>query len=185
MFDHLSKDFGTPIEIAIVEGDPVMGENLRQSVESIPDTRCIGVWNSAASGLKKIDAFRPTVVLMDIDLPDMSGIKATALLKRFLPEIHVIILSTGDDHERVVEALKAGARGFLLKPETFGRSQPANAPQCGLMLGAIARRATEALHRSPARTSRNDAAAVLSAREIEVARLIADGLTNKEIGSQL
>lgn len=168
MIDSLSPDVGAPTEVGIIEGDVALGENLRRSLESVPGTRCIGVWNTAEKGLRSIDALRPKIVLMDIDPPGMSGIKATALLKRFLPETQVIIISTDDDRERIHEALRAGACGFLYKPSG--------------LVPSIARRVSETLlnHR-PA----PDGTGSLTDREAQVAGLIAEGLTNKEIGVRL
>jgi DNA-binding NarL/FixJ family response regulator len=184
MFDQLPENSGDTIEVGIVEGNHSLGESLRQTVDSIPDTRCIGVWSTAEIGLKKIEAFRPLIVLMDIDLPGMSGIKATALLKRFLPDIQVIIVSASDDHERILEALKAGARGFLLKPSAPPRrhqSRSVNPFDHALTFTTIARRVAETLHKIPAKPKRSKEPSILTVREAQVTRLISEGLSNKEI----
>nr|MCU0750563.1 response regulator [Akkermansiaceae bacterium] len=65
------------IDVAIVEDNAALGNGLRKIVESASDFRCVGVWTTAEDALKKIDAFRPQVVLMDINLPGMSGSEAT------------------------------------------------------------------------------------------------------------
>ncbi len=177
-----------PIEVAIVEDNQALGESLQRVVESMPEARCIGVWTTAEEGLKKIDAFRPSIVLMDINLPGMSGIEATALLKRFLPEIQVIIVTVHREHEKIFDALKAGACGYLIK-----RSRAADVRQaildvhCGgaPMSAEIARRVVEAFHQPLAKTQENQETVHLSQRESEVAQLIAEGLANKEIADRL
>lgn len=177
-----------PIEVAIVEDNQALGESLQRVVESMPEARCIGVWTTAEEGLKKIDAFRPSIVLMDINLPGMSGIEATALLKRFLPEIQVIIVTVHREHEKIFDALKAGACGYLIK-----RSRAADVRQAILdvhsggapMSAEIARRVVEAFHQPQSKTQDNQETVHLSQRESEVAQLIAEGLANKEIADRL
>ncbi len=176
------------IEVAIIEDNVALGESLQKVVESIPNAICIGVWGTAEEGLKKIDAFRPSIVLMDINLPGMSGIEATALLKRFLPEIQVIIVTVHREHEKIFDALKAGACGYLVK-----RSRAADVRQAILdvhsggapMSAEIARRVVEAFHDSSPKTANEPEPVRLSQRETDVAQLIAEGLANKEIADRL
>lgn len=184
----MPNDPAKPIEVAIVEDNPALGESLQRVVESIPDARCIGVWKTAEEGLRKIDAFRPSIVLMDINLPGMSGIEATALLKRALPEIQVIIVTVHREHEKIFDALKAGACGYLLK-----RSRAADVRQAILdvhsggapMSAEIARRVVEAFHDNRPKDPNEAEPVHLSQRETDVAKLIAEGLANKEIADRL
>ena len=177
-----------PIQVAIIEDNRALGESLKLVVESIPDAICMGVWGSAEEGLKKIDAFRPSIVLMDINLPGMSGIEATALLKRHLPEIQVIIVTVHREHEKIFDALKAGACGYLIK-----RSRAADVRQAILdvhsggapMSAEIARRVVEAFHDNTPKSADESEPVRLSQRETDVAQLIAEGLANKEIADRL
>lgn len=173
-------------EIAIVEDNAALGNGLCKIVESAPDFRCIGVWTSAEEALKKVDAFRPQVVLMDINLPGMSGIEATARIKHHLPDIQVIMVTVYRDHDQIFAALKAGASGYLLK-----RSTPEEVRQAirdvrsggAPMSAEIARRVVEAFHQ-PVKSP--DAAMVkLSKRETEILELLTTGLANKEIADRL
>lgn len=176
------------IQVAIIEDNRALGESLQKVVESIPDAICMGVWGSAEEGLKKIDAFRPSIVLMDINLPGMSGIEATALLKRHLPEIQVIIVTVHREHEKIFDALKAGACGYLIK-----RSRAADVRQAILdvhsggapMSAEIARRVVEAFHDNTPSAVNEQEPVRLSQRETAVAQLIAEGLANKEIADRL
>jgi DNA-binding NarL/FixJ family response regulator len=118
----------------------------------------------------------------------MSGIEATALLKRDMPEIQVIIVTVHRENEKIFEALKAGACGYLIK-----RSRAAEVRQAILdvhaggapMSAEIARRVVEAFHSPLPKTAPEEAAVHLSNRETAVAKLVAEGLANKEIADRL
>jgi len=182
----MSNSRGQVTEVAIVEDNPALGNGLRKIVESASDFRCLGVWTSAEEALKKIDAFRPHVVMMDINLPGMSGIDATARIKRHLPEIQVIMVTIYRDHDQIFAALKAGASGYLLK-----RSTPEEVRQAirdvrsggAPMSAEIARRVVEAFHQ-PIQASDTDNIA-LSKREKEILEHLSKGLANKEIADRL
>lgn len=173
------------IEVGIVEDTAALGESLRQIIESTDGFRCAGVWPTAEDGLKKIDAFRPKIVLMDINLPGMSGIEATARLKQFLPEILVIMVTVYRDHDKIFAALRAGASGYLLKRSSPDEVRDAIRDVCtggAPMSPEIARRVVEAFHQ-PARTPEEEVH--LSPRETEILELLCEGLANKEIADRL
>lgn len=173
-------------DVAIVEDNAALGAGLRKIVESAADFRCVGVWTSAEEALKKIEAFRPQVVLMDINLPGISGIEATARIKRHLPEMQVIMVTVYRDHDQIFAALKAGASGYLLK-----RSTPEEVRQAirdvrsggAPMSAEIARRVVEAFHQPLKAPVEDDVK--LSKREKEILEHLTKGLANKEIGDRL
>src|SRR5215210_1917567 len=154
--------------IAIVEDNAGLGASLRRLVESTPECQCVGVWKTGEEAVAKVPAFRPDVVLMDIHMPGISGIEATALLKAQMPELLVIMVTVYRDHDKIFDALKAGACGYLLK-----RSSPSEVRQALLevraggapMSAEIARRVVETFHRplAPAEESLH-----LSKRETEI-----------------
>jgi DNA-binding NarL/FixJ family response regulator len=175
-------------DVAIVEDNAALGSSLKKVVESDATLRCIGVWTTAEDALKKIDAFRPHIVLMDINLPGMSGIEATARLKQYLPDIKVVMVTVYRDHDKIFAALKAGACGYLLK-----RSNPAEVREAihdvrsggAPMSPEIARRVVEAFHQ-PVKSSPSTVDEVkLSKRETEILELLCEGLANKEIADRL
>lgn len=177
------------IDVAIVEDNAALGNGLRKIVESATDFRCVGVWTTAEEALKKIDAFRPQVVLMDINLPGMSGIEATARIKHHLPDMQVIMVTVYRDHDQIFAALKAGASGYLVK-----RSTPEEVRQAirdvrsggAPMSAEIARRVVEAFHqplKSASPAAGDDVK--LSKRETEILELLTKGLANKEIADRL
>jgi DNA-binding NarL/FixJ family response regulator len=175
-------------DVAIVEDNAALGAGLRKIVESASDFRCVGVWTSAEDALKKIDAFRPQVVLMDINLPGMSGIEATSRIKRYLPEMQVIMVTVYRDHDQIFAALKAGASGYLLK-----RSTPEEVRQAirdvrsggAPMSAEIARRVVEAFHQPLKSPEHGGEEVKLSKRETEILELLTKGLANKEIADRL
>lgn len=185
----MSENPTEPTDVAIVEDNSALGTSLRKIVESDPSLRCVGVWPSAEEALKKIDAFRPQVVLMDINLPGMSGVEATARIRQFLPDIKVIMVTVYRDHDKIFSALKSGACGYLLK-----RSTPAEVREAihdvrtggAPMSPEIARRVVEAFHMPLTRQSQEQAEEVkLSKRETEILELLCEGLANKEIADRL
>ena len=175
-------------DIGIVEDNAALGISLRKIIESDPTLRCIGVWGTAEDALRKIDAFRPHIVLMDINLPGMSGIEATARLKQHLPDIKVVMVTVYREHDQIFAALKAGACGYLLK-----RSNPAEVREAihdvrgggAPMSPEIARRVVEAFHQpvKPGPSTLDDVK--LSKRETEILELLCEGLANKEIADRL
>jgi DNA-binding NarL/FixJ family response regulator len=175
-------------DVAIVEDNAALGSSLKKVVESDASLRCIGVWTTAEDALKKIDAFRPQIVLMDINLPGMSGIEATARLKQHLPDVKVVMVTVYRDHDKIFAALKAGACGYLLK-----RSNPAEVREAihdvrtggAPMSPEIARRVVEAFHQ-PVKAEPSLLEEVkLSKRETEILELLCEGLANKEIADRL
>ena len=181
-YDSLPMD--RPLSVGIVEGDRALGANLRRMFEATPSTRCVGVWNSAKEGLTQIDALRPQVVLMNTNLPGMPVDRATALIRRFLPKTQVLIISDDGDTRKINEAFQAGACGYLVVPKAGGRS--AGTPMPVDFVHAVA-----AVARGGAEESENlavvrqDKSLALTERETTVARLISEGLTNKEIADRM
>jgi DNA-binding NarL/FixJ family response regulator len=171
--------------IAIVEDNAGLARSLRRIVETMPDCQCVGVWKSGEDALAKVPAFKPDVVLMDIHMPGISGIEATARLKVELPELLIVMVTVYADHDKIFDALKAGACGYLLKcssPDEVRQAifdvRKGGAP----MSPEIARRVVEAFHRPPPKPEET---VHLSKRETEVLDLLAEGLGNKEIADRL
>jgi DNA-binding NarL/FixJ family response regulator len=173
------------VKIAIVEDQPEVRENWSKLINSFPDFECVCACVSGEEALREIPKFRPSVVLMDIFLPRMSGIECTAQIKELLPETRIIILTAMNDKELIFLALQAGADGYLLK-----RTKPADLRSALLdviaggspMSSEIARRVVESFHRK-AKTI--DKSLNLSAREEEILVLLSKGYSNKAIADQL
>lgn len=176
------------IEVAIVEDNAALGNGLRKIVESATDFRCVGLWTTAEEALRKIDAFRPRVVLMDINLPGISGIEATARIRQQLAEIQIIMVTVYRDHDQIFAALKAGASGYLLKRSTPEEVRQAIRDVCSggaPMSAEIARRVVEAFHQPVKSAVVTSDDMKLSKRETEILEHLTKGLANKEIGDSL
>jgi len=110
---------GTPpppvIEVAIVEDRREIRESLALLIGGTEGFKCIGSYRSMEEALDKLKHHQPHLLLSDIGLPGMSGIKGTRLLKERWPELVIIALTVYDDDERIFDALCAGASGYLLK----------------------------------------------------------------------
>lgn len=174
------------IRVGVIEDTSALGKVIQRVVDSMDGMQCIGVWETAEDGLSEAKRLRPDVMLMDIILPGMSGIEATTQLKEEFPEMEVIMLTAYDDHDKIFDALKAGASGYLLKsasPQELGLAirnvRAGGAP----MSAEIARLVVQAFHRPPANQSGE--LLKLSKRETEIVELVAKGLANKEIAADL
>src|SRR5438105_2571312 len=106
------------IKVAIVEDSKATREGLEEIVNLSSDCRCICTCMTAEEALDILPRHKPDVVLMDIQLPKMSGIECVAQLKELLPETEVIMVTVYEDPDRIFRALRAGASGYLLKRAT-------------------------------------------------------------------
>jgi len=173
------------IAIAIVEDSRTIRESLQRILNDTPGMQCECAAGSAEEALVRIPKSRPDVVLMDIHLPNMSGIECTARLKQVLPEVQVIMLTVYEDNDRIFKALQAGACGYMLKrtpPEELIQAIQ-NVKQGGApMTSEVARRVVEAFQRPSATPT---AQIQLTRREREVLELVTKGFGNKDIADQL
>jgi DNA-binding NarL/FixJ family response regulator len=103
-----------PIKVAIVEDNAGIRDNWAKLINRAAGFQCVCVCGSSEEGLKQIPVAGPDVVLMDINLPGLSGIECTARLKERLPEIQILMVTVHSDNDRVFSALQAGASGYLL-----------------------------------------------------------------------
>ena len=104
-----------PITVAIVEDNASMREGFALLVNEAPALRCVSTYPSAEEALVGIPKVAPNVVLMDINLPGMSGIACVARLKHVMPELQILMLTRFEQSDSIFEALRAGASGYLVK----------------------------------------------------------------------
>lgn len=174
-----------PIRVALVEDNAPLRAQLAQLIGGASGFVCVGAFADAEAALLGLPAAAPDVVLMDIQLSEMSGVECVARLKHRLPDVKVVMLTAYDDSDTIFQALENGASGYLLKrtpPADLLKSiedvQNGGAP----MNSHIARLVVQSFHR---RGSSPRPAENLTAREEEVLRLVAQGFINKEIADTL
>jgi DNA-binding NarL/FixJ family response regulator len=171
--------------VAIVEDNKTIRESLVEFVQTDPECRCVCACATAEEALKSIPKHQPEIVLMDIQLPDVSGIECTAQLKQMLPSVQIIMVTVYEDPERIFKALRAGACGYLLKrctPEEL-LSAIREVRQGGAPMSREIARKVIASFREPLTAA--EQVEDLSPREREILELLADGFPNKEIADRL
>jgi DNA-binding NarL/FixJ family response regulator len=173
------------ISVAIVEDNKDLRVGTTYVLRSSPALEVVGSYESAEELLEAFDETKPDVVLMDIELPGITGIKATEKLKSEHPNAQIVILSAFEDDENVFQAICAGACGYISKPvmpnrvldiveQAFAGSSP--------MSPHIARKVLEMFkkHLPPPKADYN-----LTPREIEVLDMLVQGFDNKMIAEKM
>ena len=170
-------------KVALVEDNAGICEELEQIISEQPSLTCVGVCRNVRTALQKIPQLAPDVIIMDIQLPDGSGIEATARLKRQLPDTQILMFTVYEDTEQICKALEAGASGYLLKRtaaqglvRAIQEVREGGVP----MTGEVARKVIQSFRRPT-----TDAAERLTRREEEIMQLLVVGCISKEIADKL
>jgi DNA-binding NarL/FixJ family response regulator len=179
-----------PLDVLIADDQEMVRAGFRMILETEPGMRVVAEAGDGEAALEAARRTRPEVVVMDIRMPVLDGVEAT---RRLLSELeqppHVVIVTTFDDDDSLYRALRAGASGFLLKnapPEQLVEAVRAVAAGEGLLSTSVTRRViAELARRSASEAPRAEALEELTAREVEVLRLVARGLSNAEIAEEL
>src|SRR5574341_270334 len=184
---HLADDMNT-IKVLIADDQRLMREGLATLLALADDIEIVGQAGDGAEAIELAQRHRPDVILMDILMPQVSGVEATKAIRASLPQTQVIILTTFDDDEYLLSSLRAGACGYLLKDmpsEQLAEAIRAAAQGQSPIGPKMAHKLIDLVTHSPIVSPHPAVASELSEREIEVLRLIADGLSNKEIAEKL
>ena len=171
------------IQVAIVEDQSQTRLGLSALIDGTPGFRCSGAWRSCEDMLSRLPDVRPDVLLLDLGLPGMSGIEGARRVREILPELPVLILTVHEDNESIVEALCAGACGYLVKRtppvrllEAIREAHEGGSP----MSSQVARRLVEVLRAMRVETSPEPGereGELLTLREREILRALARGST--------
>ncbi|MGG1517844.1 response regulator transcription factor [Paenibacillus oryzisoli] len=175
-------------KIVVVDDHAVVRSGLMSLLSGKHGNEVIGEATNGEEGIQAALMLKPDVVLMDLNMPGMDGLKATAELKRLMPEVEVLVLTMHDDDEYLFQAIHAGASGYVLKSapheELLLAIQSVSRGQAYLYPTATKRLMHEYMERlktgEPTGTYET-----LSEREKEVIALLAKGFSNKEIAEQL
>ena len=169
--------------VAIIEDNHTMRKMLVELINNEAEHRCVCACSTSQEALIEVPKHQPNVVLMDIRLPDESGIACTARLTRIMPELQVIMVTVYKETDLIFQALKAGACGFILKGsppgeifQAIAEARAGGAP----MTSEIARMIVRSFRAPSAAPEPNG----LTTREAEILVLLAEGLSNKEIAQR-
>ena len=179
----------TIIKVLLVDDQQDLVNELRSLLETDSQIQVVGTACDGFDALQKMQDNLPDVVLMDIRMPNMNGVVATERIKATYPDVKVVILTTFDDSDYILNAINHGASGYLLKDIGANKliSAVKNAYEGDTILPAqIARHITNAAKNVAAdREIKLSRAFMLSDREIEIALMIYEGFTNRQISAAL
>jgi len=170
-------------KVALVEDNAGICEELEQIISEQPSLTCVGVCRNLRTALQKIPLLAPDVIIMDIQLPDGTGIEATSRLKRLLPDTQIIMFTVHEDTEQIFKALEAGANGYLLKRtaaqglvRAIQEVREGGVP----MTGEVARKVIQSFRKPDVGPGEK-----LTRREEEIMQLLVVGCLSKEIADKL
>ncbi len=178
-----------PISVALIDDHPMWRDGVRADLEASGLAQVVGEASDGGEGIDVVLQTMPDVVLMDLQLPTVSGVEATRRIAAEAPHVKVLVLSASAEEEHVLEAVKAGAAGYLLKSSSATEvieavrrvhsGEPVFTPSlAGLVLDEFRRVSSG---EAASRTGEPQ----LTPRENEVLKLVAKGYTYKEIGERL
>ena len=172
--------------VLVVDDHPLFLDGMRSLLHSLPDVHLVAEATTGTEAVELVAEHQPDVVVMDLHMPDLSGIEATRQIVQAHPHVGVLVLTMFEDDDSIFAAMRAGARGYLLKgamQEEIVRAIQAVAGGEAIFGPSIAKRVIEYFAR-PART-RTPAFPSLTEREREVLDLIAAGQSNRSIAKRL
>ncbi len=179
-----TKAAGKRVTVAIVEDDAVLRKGFAEILARATDVECVGQFPTGEEAVEALPALQPGVVLMDVNLPGMTGVECVRHITGELPNTNIVMLTVQEDTEAIFDSLAAGASGYLLKPVRAAALLAAirdvftgGAP----MSAYVARKVVQSLQQGPREPDGMDQ---LSPRENEVLELLSRGLAYKEIAEQ-
>jgi DNA-binding NarL/FixJ family response regulator len=180
-----------PINVLIADDHVFYREGVRALLSSSPEITVVGEASNGGEAVAKAFELKPNVILMDLKMPGTNGIDATRRIHETIPEIGVLVITMFDDDDSVFAAMRAGARGYLLKDadkDELVRAIVAVERGEAIFSPAIAQRMIQYFTASPANKSKKENSAEfseLTERELEILDLIAQGHNNMVIANKL
>lgn len=177
------------VRVLLVDDHTLFREGLEMIISNQPDMVVVGQASDGLEGVIKALELKPDLILMDIQMPVMDGIEATRRIKQDLPETTIVMLTVRDDEEKLFEAIKNGAQGYLLKKmhsaELLSLTHRALAGEVAIPARLAGQMLDEFRRLSRIAPRQKDDLAQLSPRELEVLNLVAEGKSDKEIAQML
>jgi DNA-binding NarL/FixJ family response regulator len=180
-----------PIRVAIVEDDRRVRHVLRDVLRSGAACECVGTFSNGTLAVEQIPGLRPDVILMDINLPDMTGVDCVREISPQLPDTQILMLTVYQDPDTIFKALAAGAHGYLLKPvmpekllEAICEVRAGGVPMSRTIARKVVGTFRQPASKEEALSNLSDEAG-LAPREREVLNHLVAGLSYKEIAAEL
>lgn len=187
----MSEPQARPIRVLLVDDQPLFRYALADLIAEQADLEVVGQAENGVQAVEQASALLPDIVVLDIEMPVMDGVEAARLIRERLPQVRVVMLTVDDDDDHLLNAVRLGVHGYLLKdlrPEelydqlraVMRDENPVSALLVGRLLAALRDGDQDRHHPTDvaAKTS-------LSQRELEILRLVADGCSNREIARSL
>ncbi|WP_030019744.1 response regulator [Streptomyces monomycini] len=179
------SEVAASVRVLVVDDQRLIRDGIASLLAIRPGITVVGTAVDGREAVAKVLELSPDVVLMDVRMPGMDGVEAVAVLRGEAPECRTVMLTTFDDKEYVVQALRAGACGYLLKDLPAGElAHAVRLAHAGVtqLDASVTRHLTDSL---PTAGPGAEPGVALSPREIDILRLVAQGRTNREIAAQL
>jgi len=176
------------IRVLLADDHAVVRKGLRFLLEGEPGVQVVGEASDGREAVRLAEELKPTVVVMDVGMPQLNGIEAAAQIVKQNPQVNVIILSVHSDESYVLRALSAGAKGYLLKDsaeEDLVRAVKVAAQGKPFFSPAISEKLLDDYMRYLQQRGLKDSYELLTDREKEILQLLAEGKTNKEVAALL
>jgi len=188
----MSNEADRPIKVAVVEDDARIRSVLSEVLGNAEHCECVGIFPDGTSACAGLPEVQPDVVLMDVNLPDFSGVECVARISEKIPKCQIIMLTSYQDPDTIFQALSSGAHGYLVKPVLPARLLDAirEIREGGVpMSRTIARKVVDVFRQAgpapaPAGSALQDEVS-LAPREREVIEFLVTGLSYKEIADEL
>ncbi len=174
-----------PIRVAIFDDNHERLQSLKFLIEMQSDLLCVGTFPDANSALKNVESSKPDIILMDIEMPGTTGIEAVKIIKEKHPKITIIMQTVFEDEERIFEAIKSGASGYILKktnPDKILESIHDASEGGSPMTPVIATKVLSFFREKPGQASEKYE---LTGREKEILSLLTNGLSYKMIAAEI